>query len=455
MLATSFRLLLHRSLTRRMVLVQVIACALMLATLFCVLWQMTARSAKADTERNVMQMTHVLLNLQDPARTAPKLLAALLAVNGVPAGPSLNADDQIRFELRDIQGKLLAGSTASPRSVSSGWRTGSLRDPETGRTLIVSVSESAVARMWYQGAVQLMSQVAFLTLVVVVPVQLLVTVLVTQVGLAPLREFGHDISKRSPDNLAPINTVRRYLELTPLLGALNRLLATLQDKQTVEQRFFADAAHELLTPIAALHAQTHLLATAADEPAKAAARCAVESGLQRVASMIRQLLTMTRVSSTEWRLDLKRGDLAALVQERLGVAASRALDKGIQIELQAPHRCPCVFDSGAIASALDNVIDNAVRYMPPQGRIQVRLRRYAAAIWIAVADNGPGIDTKYRAKVFERFFRVPGNIETGSGLGLAIVAKIIALHQGTVMLLDGMGSRGLMVCIRLPAPQRP
>jgi signal transduction histidine kinase len=455
MVETSFRLVLHRSLARRMLLTQIIACFLAVAPLFTVLWQMSLHSARMDIDRNVKQMSYVLIYLQDPAQTAQQLLIALGAIASTTLRLPEPITDEIRYELRDAQGVLLAASKRSPASVPSGWRTHQLHDPRTGRTVVVAISELFIAQLWKREALRLMSHVALVTLVLVVPILLIGTLVLAHFGLTPLRELGRSIAARSPDNLAPINAARRYCELAPLHDELNRLLERLRETQAVERRFFADAAHELLTPIAALRTQTHLLATAPDEPAEAIACFDVEIGVQRVAATVRQLLMIARVSATDVRFDFKRQDLALLVQERLGAAASRALDKGIEIDLQAPQECLCVCDAGAIASVLDNVIDNAIRYVPPGGRIQVKLRRYRAAGWIVVADNGPGIAREYREKVFERFFRVPGNTETGSGLGLAIVARIVALHQGRVVLQDGLQSRGLTVGIRLPVLQRP
>jgi signal transduction histidine kinase len=455
MFVTLFQLVRHRSLTRRMLLAQMIGCGLTLAALFVVLWYLAILSARTSIDRTVEQFCLLLLNVQDPGHSAQRLITNLSALADSTKGSSPQPRDEVRFELRDARGMLLAASTSSPGPDSSAWKTNQLRDPETGRTVIVAVSRPFVERLWKEEALRQMSCVSLAMLVLVVPVLLIATIVLTQLGLTPLRTLGRSIAERSPDNLTPITSSHPYPELTPLLNELNRLLERLREAQAVERRFFTDAAHELLTPIAALRAQTHLLATAPDEPAKATARSDVESGLVRAAAMIRQLLMIARISSADCRVDLQLQNLVPLVQERLGVTAPRALDKGIELDLQAPQECQCVFDAGTMASVLDNVIDNAIRYVQPGARIRVKLRRYATAVWIAVADNGPGIAAEYREKVFERFFRVPGNAQTGSGLGLAIVARIVALHQGIVVLQKGIGSRGLMVCIRLPVAQQP
>jgi signal transduction histidine kinase len=450
-LVTSLQLLSQRSLARRMLLVQVAAFVLMLATLFVVQWQVAARLAKADAEQDAEQFANVLPHIEDPARNAQQLIARLLAPADELTGFTLHPDDEIRFEIRDASGELLAGSDASLKSVAGDWVVREFRESATGRTASVAVSETASRSFLNRDVMHLMSRVSLVMLVLIAPLMLLTTLVLTQFGFAPVRELGHNIATRTSDNLAPIATARRYPELTPLVDELNRLLEKLREAQVMERRFFADAAHELLTPVAALRAQIHLLATAPDAIAKARARSDVDSGLQRVASTIRQLLAIARVSSAELRLDLQLRDLVPLAQERLGVAASRALDKGIEIDLQAPRECCCRYDYGTMVTVLDNLIDNAIRYVPAPGRIRVKLRRYEHATWITVADNGPGIPSDYRDRVFERFFRVPGTSETGSGLGLSIVARIVALHGGMTMLHGGMDARGLMVCIRLPS----
>jgi signal transduction histidine kinase len=436
-----------------MLSVQVVALGLMLATLFFVLWQITARSMKADTERAVEQVAMFMANLEDPARTGPELLAALVASAETRGNLAVPLDERIRFEIRDARGAVLVGSKTLPRMLPAGWSIGEFRSAQSGRSAVVSINDATMVRAGKRDAVGLMSRVSLIALVLIVPALLFTTVLLVKVGLRPVSELGRSISTRSPDNLAPIVTARRYPELGPLIDELNRLLHKVRGAQAVERRFFADAAHELLTPIAALRAQTHLLATAPDDDSRTQAQADVEGGLERIASMIRQLLTIARMSSTEVRLDVRLQDLVPLIQQRLGIAASRALDREIDIDLQAPRECACLFDPNAMSSVLDNLIDNAIRYVPPCGHIRVTLRRHAHAVWIAVADDGPGIALEYREKVLERFFRVPGSTATGSGLGLAIVAQIVSLHRGLVMLRDGLNSRGLMVCIRLPLSQ--
>jgi len=443
------RPLLQRSLTRRMLSVQLLGGGLMLATLFIALWQLSAGQARAETERAVEQIAYVLVELEDPARNAPRLIERLVAAADGP-------DDQVRFEIRDAQGALLSASATSPRAVSTGWLTADFRDADNGRTVLVAADEGVARKLWTEDSVYLMSRVALATFWLIGPVMLFATVLLTRFALAPIRELSRDIAARTPNKLTPVATAKRYPELAPLVDELNRLMEKLRDAQAAEQRFFADAAHALLTPVAALRAQTHLLTTALDAREKQRAHTDVEGGLLRLTSSIRQLLAIARVSSAEVRLNMRVQDLVPLAQDRVGAAALRALDKHIDISLEAPRECPCVFDRETIVTVLDNLVDNSIRYLPATerrnpGRIKITLRQYRHAVWIVVADNGPGIPAEYRDKVVERFVRVPGNNETGSGLGLAIVAQIVMLHQGLLVLRDGFDESGLMVCVRLPA----
>jgi two-component system sensor histidine kinase QseC len=289
----------------------------------------------------------------------------------------------------------------------------------------------------------------------ILPLVILATWLVAQYTMRPLRQLARVVALRSPTSLDRVQTTPEYAETVPLIDEINRLISQLRRLLAIERESFADAAHELLTPIAVIEAQAHLLSTAKGAEARGRATADLHQGLARTAQLIRQLLLLARVGSDAAdNIALIEGNLSAVLQERVAQMAARALAKGIDVELEAPRECRCSFDRDTLMSAVDNLLDNAIRYGASGGRILVSLCDTERAAELIVADDGPGIPLGYRERVTERFFRVPGTTEPGSGLGLAIVQCIVQLHHGTFTLRSGVGGQGLAACISLPRAYR-
>jgi signal transduction histidine kinase len=287
------------------------------------------------------------------------------------------------------------------------------------------------------------------------PLVILATWVVAQYTMRPLRQLARSISSRSSTSLDRVQVASEYVETKPLIGEINRLLAQLRRLLATERDSFADAAHELLTPIAVIEAQAHLLSTAIGAEDRGRAATDLHEGLARTAQLIRQLLLLARVGSgVTDDIALVESDLSALLQEHVARMAPRALAKDIDIELEAPRECRCSFDRDTLLPAIDNLLDNAIRYGTPGGRILVTLHNTEDETELIVTDDGPGIPVEYRERVTERFFRVPGTTEPGSGLGLAIVQCTVQLHHGTFTLRSGLNKRGLAARIALPRDHR-
>jgi two-component system, OmpR family, sensor kinase len=214
----------------------------------------------------------------------------------------------------------------------------------------------------------------------------------------------------------------------------------------------ADAAHELRTPLTALHLQLGALARAATEPERAAAMGQLSEGVQRAIRLVEQMLALARQEprAEAARIEFALDELAReAVAELVPLADSRRIDLGIS-EAQT------VFvrgDRDAVATLMRNLIDNAVRYTPLGGRVDVSVERTTETpprAALKVADTGPGIEPQERERVFDRFYRRAGNREPGSGLGLAIVKAIALAHGATVRLDEGADGRGLAVTVSFP-----
>ena len=269
-------------------------------------------------------------------------------------------------------------------------------------------------------------------------------------GLAPLRELAQTVSGRKPGDLSPIEPGRAFREVRPVVSAMNALLQREGERLEVERGFLADAAHELRTPLAAIAAQAHLLLHAASKDGRGAAARQLEAGLERVSHLLSQLLTIARIEAGGSGGNRELLDVAELVRVRVASFAARARLRSITLELVAPETLMFSADRAGFNSVVDNLIDNALRYAPAGGSVDVSVSMEAGGLRFAVRDNGPGIADAYIEKVFERFYRIPGNSESGSGLGLSIVQNVASAHHATVQLVRGIDQRGLGVVVVFP-----
>jgi two-component system OmpR family sensor kinase len=239
-------------------------------------------------------------------------------------------------------------------------------------------------------------------------------------------------------------------EVQPLVQALNELLGRLSAVLERERAFVADAAHELRTPLTALHLQMAVLARAREESERTAAMGTLSAGVQRAIRLVEQLLALARqeprigAPHAPVRLD----DLAReVVRELVPLADAGAIDLGVA----AAQPATVAGDADALRTLLRNLVDNAVRYTPAGGRVDVAVEAAAAGgAVLTVTDDGPGIPAEERARVFDRFYRRAGTEPHGSGLGLAIVSMIATAHAATVELSDGPGGKGLRVTVSFP-----
>jgi signal transduction histidine kinase len=292
---------------------------------------------------------------------------------------------------------------------------------------------------------------------VVVPLVLLLPIMIAFVawivrrGLLPLRDVTAEVQRRDARSLTPLAIDNLPLEIQPLAAELNRLLARLNEAFTAQRAFIADAAHELRSPLTALRLQLQLLDRAPDEAARRTARDSLGAAVERAIHLVEQLLTLARSDPGETAGGFELLDLAAVAAEALtethALAESRRIDLSLQREGNAPQRG----DKDALRTLARNLVDNAVRYTPPGGSVQVRCHTGAAGATLEVIDTGPGIAAADRARVFDRFYRRANANETGTGLGLAIV-KAIAERHGARVDLDDAPSSGLHVTVSFPPP---
>ena len=266
-------------------------------------------------------------------------------------------------------------------------------------------------------------------------------------GLQPLARLSDEIKARSSGDLRPIDAAGAPEETKPLVGALNGLLEEVSAASNKQQRFLADAAHQLRTPLAGLRTHTEL---ALAQPMPEACRAQLElvhHATIRTARLANQLLALARAEpgarSVTAKVDLK-GIAGGEADDWLRQSLTRDIDLGFELE-------PAIVDGDAflLREALSNLVHNAIEYSNRGGRVTVRTGRRNGHAYLEVEDDGPGIAPKERARVLERFYRIPGTPGTGSGLGLAIVREIAASHSASLFVDDGTGA-GCRVGITFP-----
>lgn len=282
------------------------------------------------------------------------------------------------------------------------------------------------------------------------PFLLLPAWFLVRVGLRPLRAMVRDIETRGAANLHPL-AVSPYLELAPLVNAINGLIGRLTQRQESEKAFLADAAHELKTPLSVIQMNAHLLITnlpgGADSPRLQEARHGLQQGIARAAHSVHQLLALERAGSDSASRTLQDVDLVRVLRERLAAAAPVGWQRGVELELLSVDSCSLPLHLESLGVMIDNLLDNAIKYSRPQGRVLVGLAAEASGFRLTVQDEGPGIAAQFRGKVFERFYRVPGQAEGGSGLGLAIAERAAAHNNARVAIEDGADGVGVRLVV--------
>jgi len=266
-------------------------------------------------------------------------------------------------------------------------------------------------------------------------------------GLQPLARLSDEIKARSSGDLRPIDAAGAPEEARPLVGAMNGLLEEVSAASRRQQRFLADAAHQLRTPLAGLRAHTEL---ALAEPMPDACRAQLEQVHQatiRTARLANQLLALARAEPGA-RSSTSATDLKGLAETEADAWVHQALARDVDLgfELEA---APVDGDALLLREALSNLVHNALEYSSRGGRVTVRTGRRNGHAFLEVEDDGPGIAPQERARVLERFYRVPGTPGTGSGLGLAIVREIATGHGASIAILDSP-SGGCRVGITFP-----
>jgi two-component system OmpR family sensor kinase len=314
---------------------------------------------------------------------------------------------------------------------------------------IVQVAQDMAARQEMAGRLALRT---LLPIAVMAPLLMLLVWWVVSSSLVPVSRVRRQVAERQADDLSEVSEAGLPEEIRPLVHELNLLFGRVRQAFEAQKSFVADAAHELRSPLAALKLQVQALQRAGDDGARDLAVARLHAGVERATRLVEQLLVLARQQAGAavgqrpqpvWLSELVRQEVADIAP----MAQSRRIDMGV------PRA-----DEGALSGHADalrilirNLLENAVKYTPEGGRVDVEVIADAGRMLLSVEDSGPGIPDADRERVLDRFYRIAGSGATGSGLGLAIVKSITELHGGSLTLSRSERLGGLRVAVHFGA----
>ncbi|PZP56484.1 MAG: hypothetical protein DI586_03585 [Micavibrio aeruginosavorus] len=284
--------------------------------------------------------------------------------------------------------------------------------------------------------------------VLVVPILIQMPVLITLIwflvgyGFKPLMLVSDHIKKRTAAFLEPLSVEKSPIEVRELLYALNDLLVRLKSSMDAQRSFTSDAAHELRTPLTAIGLQLDILKRASNAEEKEEAINSLDKGINRSIRLAQQLLELARQEPESITHPLTRISLNDVIKEAIEQGMTLSQMKSISLTFDLDQNLSIEGNAAQLGVMIGNLINNAIIYTPEQGNVKVIARKTDHQIFVDVSDDGIGIGTKDKERVFDRFYRVAGTGAIGSGLGLSIVKNIAAFHKIDIAILEGINNKG-------------
>ncbi|KAA0942337.1 two-component sensor histidine kinase [Pseudomonas sp. ANT_H14] len=293
---------------------------------------------------------------------------------------------------------------------------------------------------------------SLLPFLILFPVLLLVVSDLVRKLFRPIAMLATEIDQRAEQELHPVDEQHLPTEVRPFVVAINRLLARVAQSMDSQRRFVADAAHELRSPMTALSLQAEGLAATDMSEVTRERLLPLSRGIERGRKLIDQLLTLAAAQSASVRVQTAvsvHGVYRQVLEDLLPLAERKQIDIGVE----SAEDVQVTFNEMDLFTLVKNLVDNAIRYTPQGGRIDLSVERSPGTVQLQVKDSGPGIAIEEQERVFDPFYRSLGTDEAGSGLGLSIVKAITDRTAARMQLTftDPVQKRGLCVTVSLKA----
>ncbi len=377
---------------------------------------------------------------------------------GTLDGPLSERDRDARLRVRLLAprtpGAGAASPTALPASLHEGIQTAVIGH-KTYRVYVkqmgsgerIAVAQETAARNEIARDSALSS---LIPLLILVPILVAVVTALVRKIFRPIARLSAEVDRRGEHELHPLVADPLPTEVRPFALAINRLLRRIARSMQAQQRFVADAAHELRSPLTAMSLQAERLADAEMSDTARERLSTLRHGIERGRALLDQLLTLARAQTASAR-PVTLVEVQTVYRRVLEDLIPLAQAKGIDIGVLGDAAFQVPADEIDLVTVVRNLVDNAIRYTPAGGRVDLAVTGTPDAILLEVEDNGPGIGEAERERVLDPFYRVLGSVAIGSGLGLSIVKTITERLGGTIRLGDALRSpHGLRVSVRLP-----
>lgn len=417
-------------------------------------------SARLATSARVLEAL-VARQLEKATISSPIVIALPkeleMATGDEPQESGHPYETKIAFQVRDVDGRLLARSSSAPDVAlgtrKAGFSTNTIGNEvwqvfalQSGGVWVFAAEKDEVRR---EMANELGTSI-LLPLIGGGLLMLLAVNIVLSRNMTALRELARRIATREPESLARIELPETPVELAPIVHELNDLMERVKAAFEREKRFIDAAAHEIRTPIAALkiHVENALRAESLQERESSLAEALV--GLRRTTKLAEQLLSYSRLTAKIDSAEFRPVSLDEVCRDVVAEQEPLLAQRGQTIGFDTQHDCIVSADPYKLHRLLQNLIDNASQYGAPRGDILVAIEKRGGEILLSVANDGPPIPEDEVEKIFAPYYRVPGNGSPGSGLGLAIVKEIADQHKAGVSISRKADGQGNIVTVSFP-----
>lgn len=366
-------------------------------------------------------------------------------------------ENKFAYQVFNDSGKLLIKSSSAPNTPFTNkslgfssilinqekWRVYSLYDSDLKFWLYVAEDESLRDEISDEISAQIP-----LPALIISPFFFLLVILCIRIALAPLKQLVSSINKRDIRSLDVITLNTEPKEIKPVVDAINALILRVEDALSRERRLTADTAHELRTPLSVvlIHAQNAL--NNHSEQERISALKALEKGVKRVARLLEQLLTLSKINPET--MPTKSINIYQLTQQTIAEMAIKVMQKHQEISLHCDKQTEIIQSEGndfLLEILIRNLIDNASQYTPQHGEIKLTISHDTQHLSIFIEDSGIGVEPAFYSKITERFYRQDQQQGKGAGLGLTLVNNIVQYHQG-ILSFEKSVLGGLMVKVR-------